>query len=45
MYQSCDNIRAENVTLENPSGQPPQWQCRYMDEELLDLGGVGCIPA
>ncbi|KAL4750656.1 Exopolygalacturonase X-2 [Aspergillus terricola var. indicus] len=42
---SCDNIRAENVTLTNPSGQPPEWQCRYMDEELLDLGGVGCIPA
>ncbi|KAL2813358.1 Exopolygalacturonase X-2 [Aspergillus granulosus] len=42
---SCDNIRAENVTISNPSGEPPQWQCRFQDEELLDLGGVGCIPA
>ncbi|KAL4959390.1 Exopolygalacturonase X-2 [Aspergillus stella-maris] len=42
---SCDNIRAENVTLTNPSGEPPQWECRFMDEELLDLGGVGCIDA
>ncbi|OJJ08179.1 hypothetical protein ASPVEDRAFT_57355 [Aspergillus versicolor CBS 583.65] len=42
---SCDNIRAENVTLTNPSGQPPQWECRYMDEQLLDLGGAGCIAA
>ncbi|KAL5342696.1 Exopolygalacturonase X-2 [Aspergillus crustosus] len=43
--ESCDNIRAENVTLTNPSGETPQWECRYQDEELLDLGGVGCIPA
>ncbi|KAL3478848.1 Exopolygalacturonase X-2 [Aspergillus californicus] len=42
---SCDNIRAENVTFTNPSGEEPQWQCRFMDEDLLDLGGVGCIPA
>ncbi|KAF4953244.1 hypothetical protein FSARC_12438 [Fusarium sarcochroum] len=43
--ESCDNISAENVTLTNPSGKEPQWKCRFMDEDQLDLGGKGCVPA
>lgn len=41
--QSCDNIRAENVTIEAPSGNTPEWACRNMDEDLLDLNGIGCV--
>ncbi|CAG9942894.1 unnamed protein product [Clonostachys rosea f. rosea IK726] len=40
---SCDNIRAENISITPPSGKPAQWLCRHMDESLLDLPGVGCI--
>ncbi|RSL86091.1 Exopolygalacturonase X-2 [Fusarium oligoseptatum] len=42
---SCDNIRAENVTVTPPSGKDAKWACRNMDEELLDLNGVGCVDA
>ncbi|XPT03690.1 Galacturonan 1,4-alpha-galacturonidase [Ascochyta lentis] len=42
---SCDNIRAVNVTVTAPSGKSPKWSCRNMDEELLELSGVGCVAA
>ncbi|RSL46443.1 Exopolygalacturonase X-2 [Fusarium duplospermum] len=42
---SCDNIRAENVNVTTPSGKDAKWACRNMDEELLDLNGVGCVDA
>ncbi|KAI9150822.1 Exopolygalacturonase X-2 [Paramyrothecium foliicola] len=41
---TCDNIRAENISISTPSGKTPQWSCRNMDESLLQLNGVGCIP-
>ena len=43
--QSCDNIKAENIQIESPSGNPARWNCRNMDDNLLDLSGVGCVPA
>ncbi|KAK2040889.1 exopolygalacturonase [Colletotrichum somersetense] len=33
----CSNIRAENVTVTVPSGKPPTWECKNVDESLLDI--------
>ncbi|CRK23430.1 hypothetical protein BN1708_003700 [Verticillium longisporum] len=41
---TCDNIRAWDIDLKTPSGKAPEWQCRNVEESLLQLGGKGCIP-
>lgn len=41
--QSCDNIQAQNITVEPPSGNLARWRCRNMEESLLGLNGVGCV--
>ncbi|KAK2760251.1 hypothetical protein FQN54_002319 [Arachnomyces sp. PD_36] len=33
----CDNIRAENITIEVPSGEAPVYECVNLDEGLLDF--------
>ncbi|KAI6092542.1 glycoside hydrolase family 28 protein [Hypoxylon rubiginosum] len=33
----CNNIRVENITVTVPSGQPPVYECRNMDNSLLQL--------
>ncbi|KAI1406658.1 glycoside hydrolase family 28 protein [Hypoxylon fuscum] len=33
----CSNIRVENITVTVPSGQPPVYECRNMDNSLLQL--------
>ncbi|KAH6662226.1 pectin lyase fold/virulence factor [Plectosphaerella plurivora] len=42
---TCDNIRAENITVKTSSGKAPRWGCRNMQEDLLELNGEGCFPA
>ncbi|KAH6644374.1 exopolygalacturonase [Boeremia exigua] len=36
----CSNIRAENVTVQVPSGKAPVYACRNVDESLL---GFDCV--
>ncbi|KAI0131594.1 glycoside hydrolase family 28 protein [Hypoxylon sp. NC0597] len=33
----CSNIRVENITITVPSGQPPVYECRNMENDLLEL--------
>ncbi|KAI1094407.1 glycoside hydrolase family 28 protein [Rostrohypoxylon terebratum] len=33
----CSNIRVENITVTVPSGEPPIYECRNMDNSLLQL--------
>ncbi|EGY16444.1 exopolygalacturonase [Verticillium dahliae VdLs.17] len=33
----CSNIRAENITINVPSGKPPVYACVNVDEDLLDF--------
>lgn len=28
-----------------PSGEEPEWDCRNMDLEFMDLNGAGCVEA
>ncbi|KAI9167918.1 Exopolygalacturonase X-2 [Paramyrothecium foliicola] len=37
--ESCDNIRAENVRIDIPSGKTARWQIRNLEKELLDVNG------
>ncbi|KAI0180209.1 glycoside hydrolase family 28 protein [Hypoxylon sp. FL1284] len=36
----CSNIRVENITVTVPSGQAPVYECRNMDDTLLQLNCV-----
>lgn len=36
----CNNIRAENITVQVPSGKAPVYACKNVDESLL---GFNCI--
>lgn len=36
----CSNIRAENITVQVPSGKAPVYACRNVDESLL---GFDCV--
>ncbi|CAN9132594.1 unnamed protein product [Alternaria alternata] len=33
----CSNIRAENITVQVPSREPPVYECRNVDVNLLDI--------
>ncbi|KAI0380975.1 glycoside hydrolase family 28 protein [Hypomontagnella monticulosa] len=33
----CNNIKVENITVTVPSGKPPVYECRNMDNSLLQL--------
>ncbi|OTB07966.1 glycoside hydrolase family 28 protein [Hypoxylon sp. CI-4A] len=33
----CSNIKVENITVTVPSGEPPVYECRNMENELLQL--------
>ncbi|RYN96331.1 putative exopolygalacturonase X [Alternaria tenuissima] len=33
----CSNIRAENITVQVPSREPPVYECRNVDPSLLDI--------
>ncbi|KAB2104839.1 Exopolygalacturonase [Alternaria gaisen] len=33
----CSNIRAENITVQVPSREPPVYECRNVDPNLLDI--------
>ncbi|KAI1417486.1 glycoside hydrolase family 28 protein [Hypoxylon sp. FL1857] len=33
----CNNIKVENITVTVPSGQPPVYECRNMENDLLQL--------
>ncbi|KAI1451875.1 glycoside hydrolase family 28 protein [Annulohypoxylon moriforme] len=33
----CSGIRVENITVTVPSGKPPVYECRNMDDSLLEL--------
>ncbi|KAI1475997.1 glycoside hydrolase family 28 protein [Daldinia eschscholtzii] len=33
----CSNIKVENITITVPSGEPPVYECRNMDNDLLQL--------
>ncbi|KAI8202042.1 Exopolygalacturonase X-1 [Colletotrichum sp. SAR 10_65] len=33
----CSNIRAENVTVTVPSGKPPVYECKNLDNNLLQI--------
>ncbi|KAI1393625.1 glycoside hydrolase family 28 protein [Hypoxylon trugodes] len=33
----CNNIRVENITVKVPSGEPPVYECRNMENDLLKL--------
>ncbi|KAL7626648.1 hypothetical protein AAE478_003421 [Parahypoxylon ruwenzoriense] len=36
----CANIRVENITVTVPSGEPPVYECRNMDNGILQLACV-----
>jgi galacturan 1,4-alpha-galacturonidase len=42
---TCENIRAENITVNVPGDGELYWDCRNVDESLLELGGRGCVAA
>ncbi|KAJ4992889.1 exopolygalacturonase [Stagonosporopsis vannaccii] len=37
----CSNIRAENITVQVPSGKSPVYACKNIDENLLGLDCIG----
>jgi galacturan 1,4-alpha-galacturonidase len=42
---TCVNIQAKNISVTVPGSGEKYWDCRYVDEDLLELGGRGCVPA
>jgi galacturan 1,4-alpha-galacturonidase len=42
---TCANIQAKNISVTVPGGGEKYWDCRFVDESLLELGGRGCVPA
>ena len=35
--QRCSNIRVENITVQVPSGEPPVYECKNVEEGLLQI--------